>query len=188
MDLRSEKEKMLAGELYRALGGDEIDADGLRADTLTRQYNATGRSEVALRARLLKELLGFAGEGCVIRPPFYCDLGYNIHLGAGVCINFGAVLLDVARIEIGTGTLIGTSVQILTADHPRDPELRKQGFESGIPVRIGSNVWIGSGAIILPGVMVGDDAIIGAGSVVTHDVAAGSTVMGNPARARQESE
>jgi maltose O-acetyltransferase len=130
----------------------------------------------------LGELLGRVGEGVVLRPPFYCDYGYNIALGAGVFMNFGCVLLDVAAIEIGDGCQIGPSVQILTADHPRDPEMRRRGLESGKPIRIGRNVWIGGGAIVLPGVTVGDDAIIGAGSVVTRDVAAGATVVGNPAR------
>jgi maltose O-acetyltransferase len=180
---KTEKQKMLAGELYRAIG-DEIATDSLRADALTRAYNAIGRDEPERRSTILTELLGSVGDNCAIRSPFYCDYGYNIHLEAGVFINFGGVLLDVAKIEIGAGTQIGTSVQILTADHPRDPELRKQGYESGIAVKIGKNVWIGSGAIILPGVTVGDDAIIGAGSVVTRDVPAGAIVMGNPARTR----
>ncbi len=183
MNPRSEKEKMLAGELYRAVE-DEIIADSLRADTLTRQYNALSRAQATQAAPILHELLGSLGEGCLVRTPFYCDFGYNIHLGANVFINFGCIMLDIAKIEIGEGTLIGTSVQILTADHPRDPALRKQGYESGIAVTIGKNVWIGSGAIILPGVTIGDDAIIGAGSVVTRNVAAGATVMGNPAKSK----
>jgi maltose O-acetyltransferase len=123
------------------------------------------------------------GEGVVIRPPFYCDYGYNIRLGRGVFLNFGCTFLDGVGIEVGDGCRIGTGVQVLTADHPRDPALRRQGFESGKPVRIGQNVWIGSGAILLPGITVGDDAIIGAGSVVTRDVPTGTTVAGNPAKA-----
>jgi maltose O-acetyltransferase len=182
-DERSEKEKMLAGELYRAVGP-ELAADNLRADRLLRAYNATGADEAERRSAILTELLGSVGEGVVLRPPFYCDYGYNIRLGRGVFANFGCVFLDVVGIDVGDGCQIGTSVQILTADHPRDPVLRRQGLESGKPVRIGQNVWIGSGAIILPGVRVGDDAIIGAGSVVTRDIPAGATVMGNPAKAR----
>jgi maltose O-acetyltransferase len=105
----------------------------------------------------------------------------NIRRGRGVFLNFGCVLLDVVSIEIGDLCQIGSGVQILTADHPRDPALRREGYESGIPVRIGANVWIGSGAIILPGLTIGADAIIGAGSVVTRNVPPGATVMGNPA-------
>ena len=180
---RTEKQKMLAGELYRAVG-DELAADNLRADRLMRAYNATGADEGEGRAALLRELLGSMGEGVVVRPPFYCDYGYNIRLGRGTFVNIGCVFLDVVGIEAGDGCQIGTAVQVLTADHPRDPALRRQGFESGKPVRIGHNVWIGGGAIILPGVTIGDDAIIGAGSVVTRDVPAGATVVGNPARVR----
>lgn len=180
-DGRSEKEKMLAGDLYRA-GGPELTADSLRADRLLRAYNATGADEPERRAALLGELLGHVGEDVVVRPPFYCDYGYNIRLERGVFANFGCVFLDVVGIEVGAGCQIGTYVQILTADHPRDPALRRRGLENGRPVRIGRNVWIGSGAIILPGVSIGDDAIVGAGSVVTRDVTPGTTVAGNPAR------
>ena len=122
------------------------------------------------------------GEGATVRAPFYCDYGYNVFLGAKVFLNFGCVLLDVCRIEIGDGTQIGPGVQLYAADHPRDAAVRLRGLENGKPVVIGKNVWIGGGAIVLPGVTVGDDAVIGAGSVVTRDVAAGSTVMGNQAR------
>ncbi len=186
-DERSEKEKMLAGELYRAVGP-ELAADNLRADRLLRAYNATGADEAERRSAILGELLGSAGEGVVLRPPFYCDYGYNIRLGRGVFANFGCVFLDVVGIDVGDGCQIGTLVQILTADHPRDPALRRQGLECGKPVRIGRNVWIGAGAIVLPGVSVGDDAIIGAGSVVTRDVPPGATVVGNPARVREPGE
>lgn len=180
-DGRSEKEKMLAGELYRAVGP-EIAADHLRADRLLRAYNSTGADEPERRAAILAELLGTIGEGVVIRPPFHCDYGYNIRLGRGTFLNFGCIILDVVAVELGDQCQVGPAVQILTADHPRDPALRRQGYESGVPVRIGRNVWIGAGAIILPGVSVGDDAIIGAGSVVTRDVPPGATAMGNPAR------
>jgi maltose O-acetyltransferase len=131
---------------------------------------------------LLREAFARVGEGCTIRPPFYCDYGYNISLGDRVFLNFNCCILDVMPVAIGDGTEIGPAVQIMTADHPRDPELRRQGLEFGKPVTIGSNVWIGASAIILPGITVGNDVIIGAGSVVTRDVPAGATVAGNPAR------
>jgi maltose O-acetyltransferase len=181
--MRSEKEKMLAGELYRAVGP-ELAADQSRADRLLRTYNATGMDESGRRLAILKELLGSIADDAVVRPPLYCDYGFNIHIGAGVFLNYGCVLLDVVRIDIGDGCKIGPYVQILTPDHPRDPALRTQRLESGKPIRLGRNVWIGGGAIVLPGVTVGDDAIIGAGSVVTRDVARGVTVMGSPARSR----
>lgn len=128
--------------------------------------------------------LGGVGEGALVRPPFHCDYGFNIHLGAGVFINFGCVMLDLVEVRIGAHTQIGPAVQILTADHPRDAARRSSGLEFGRPVRIGRNVWIGGGAIVLPDITVGDDALIGAGSLATRDVAAGATVVGNPARAR----
>jgi maltose O-acetyltransferase len=182
-DKRSEKEKMLAGELYRPIGPD-IAADNLRADRLLRAYNATGADESARRAVILGELLGSIGKGVILRPPLYCDYGYNLHIEGGVFANFGCVFLDVVRIDVGYGCQMGPYVQIVTAEHPRDPALREQRLENGKPVRIGRNVWIGAGAILLPGVTVGDDAIIGAGSVVTRDVLPGVTVMGSPAKAR----
>jgi maltose O-acetyltransferase len=175
---------MHAGDLYRAAGDDELAQDHLRADRLLRAYNATGADEPARRLALLTELMGAVGEGAIVRPPFHCDYGSNIRLGAGVFVNFGCIFLDVVGIEVGDACQIGTCVQVLTADHPRDPALRAEGYESGKPIRIGRNVWIGSGAILLPGVTIGDDAIIGAGSVVTRDVPAGVTVVGNPARVR----
>lgn len=182
-DERSEKDKMLAGELYRPFGPD-LAADHLRADKLLRAYNTTGADETARRAAILGQLLGSIGEDVILRPPLYCDYGYNIHLEGGVFVNFGCVFLDVVRIDVGDGCQIGPYVQIVTAEHPRDPALRRQRLENGKPVRIGQNVWIGAGAIVLPGVTVGDDAIIGAGSVVTRDALPGATVMGSPATAR----
>lgn len=180
---RSEKEKMLAGEHYIATGL-ELSADHARAARLFGGYNATTPDETERRSTILGELLGSVGEGVVLRPPVYCDYGYNIHLGSGVFANFGCVFLDGAHIEIGDGCQIGSYVQILTADHPRDPALRRQGLEFAKPVSIGRNAWIGSAALILPGITIGDDPIVGAGSVVTRNVPPGATVVGNPARAR----
>lgn len=182
-DQRTEKQKMLAGDLYRAVG-EELAADHLRAVRLTHAYNTAPPDAGERRTALLRDLLGFVGEEVTVRPPFHCDYGTNIRLGRGVFVNFGCIFLDVAGIEVGEGCQIGPAVQVLTADHPRDPRLRREGFESGRPVRIGRNVWIGGGAIILPGVTVADDAIVGAGSVVTRDVPKGATVVGSPARIR----
>ena len=176
----TEKQKMLRGELYSALDP-EIRADHAAARAWMDIYNGGGVSPERASS-LLTERLAAVGEGAAVRPPFHCDYGYNISLGAGVFINFNCVILDVVSVTIGDMTLIGPGVQILTADHPRDPAARAQGGEFGRPVAIGRNVWIGAGALILPGVTIGDDALIGAGSVVTRDVAPGSTVAGNPAR------
>jgi maltose O-acetyltransferase len=179
--MRSEKDKMLDGELYRADAPDVMADAAATREWLVRYNGALGASN-AESLRLLRERFRSVGDNVVIRQPFHCDFGYNISVGAGVFMNFDCVLLDVVAIDIGAGTQIGPAVQIYTADHPRDPALRRAALESEIPVRIGANVWIGGGAIILPGVTIGDDAIIGAGSVVTRDVPAGATVAGNPAR------
>ena len=179
--MRTEKQKMLAGELYRA-GDPEIQADQAAAKSWMVRYNAALGASAAERRVLLRELLPEVGDGSVIRPPFHCDFGYNIRLGRDVFLNFNCVILDVVTVTIGAGTQIGPAVQIYTADHPRDPVIRKSGAEFGRAVSIGQNVWIGGGAIILPGLRLGDDAVVGAGSVVTRDVPQGATVLGNPAR------
>lgn len=146
------------------------------------RFNASGLNDEQ-RYRLLIERFASVGEQALIRPPFCCDCGYNISLGRGAFLNFNCIILDVEPVFIGEGTAIGPSVQILASDHPRDPRMREQKVRFGRPVIIGANVWIGGGAIILPGVTIGDDAIVGAGSIVTRDVPAGVTVVGNPARA-----
>lgn len=171
------REAMLAGRPYDP-GDPELAAMRVRAQDLMRRYNVTIDGD---DRSLLNELLG-TWAGAAIRPPFHVDYGVHIHFGPGCFLNYGCVLLDVAEIRIGARTQIGPMVQILTPDHPREAERRAVGEESGRPVTIGADVWIGAGAIILPGVTVGDGAIIGAGAVVTRDVAPGVSVAGNPAR------
>jgi maltose O-acetyltransferase len=165
--MATEKQKMLAGELYVATG-EELAADARRAAEWMERYNASIARTQQNYATLLREKLAEVGEGSCIRPPFHCDYGYNIHLGKGVFLNFNCVILDVVKVTIGDGTQIGPGTQILTADHPRDPEQRRAGLEFGRPVNIGANVWI-----------------IGAGAVVTRDVRPGATVVGNPAKERK---
>ena len=181
--MQSEKEKMLAGELYLA-GNPELRADRTAAREWMNRYNNAFTAQSSERHELLVERFASVGNEAAIRPPFYCDYGYNITLGTGAFLNFNCVILDVVEVIIGDMTQIGPGVQILTAEHPRTPEQRASGAEFGRPVRIGRNVWIGAGALILPGVTIGDDAVIGAGSVVTRDVPAGSTAFGNPARVK----
>jgi maltose O-acetyltransferase len=178
---RSEKEKMLAGELYRP-GAPEIQADQAATKQWLVRYNSALGLSAAERRVLLAERFGEVGEGAVVRPPFHCDYGYNIRLGANAFLNYNCVILDVVEVSIGEGAQIGPAVQIYTADHPRDPAQRRAGWEFGRPVRIGRFAWIGGGAIILPGISIGEDAVVGAGSVVTRDVPAGATAVGNPAR------
>lgn len=171
---------MLRGELYHGFDA-ELTRERQHAEVQLLRYNTS--TDYEERTALLQTLLGAVGEGCFIKPSFACDYGWNIFLGRNVFLNSNCVLLDVLPIRIGDGTQIGPAVQIYTADHPRDPEVRRSGLESGKPVTIGSNVWIGGGAILLPGITVSDDSVVGAGSVVTRDVPAGATVVGNPARA-----
>lgn len=179
---KTEKQKMLAGELYRP-GSPELVADEKANKAWLAKYNAELDRPVAERRALLAAHFGAVGADCVIRPPFFCDYGYNIRLGDGVFLNFNCVILDIMPVTIGDRTQIGPAVQIYAADHPRDAETRRSMLEFGRPVTIGADVWIGGGAIIVPGVTIGDGAVIGAGSVVTRDVPAGATVVGNPAKA-----
>ena len=183
--MKTPKQKMIAGDLYNA-EDPELAADSARAIAWCGRYAASFAATIPERETMLRAMLGGVGEGCNIRPPFFLDYGYNITLGRGVFMNFGCTILDVCPVTIGDLTQIASGVQILTADHPRDPAIRRQMLEFGRPITIGANVWIGAGALILPGVTIGDDAIVGAGSVVTRDVPAGATVVGNPARVRKQ--
>jgi maltose O-acetyltransferase len=180
---RTEKQKMLAGELYRPDDA-ELQRDMAATAAWLRRLNAAADAGPAERRAILAEHLGAVGEGVVLRSPFFCDYGFNITIGAGSFLNFNCVILDVAAVTIGAGVQIGPAVQIYAADHPREPGPRRDGLEFGRPVAIGDNVWIGGGAILVPGVRVGADAVIGAGSVVTRDVPAGATAFGNPARVK----
>ncbi len=177
----TEKDKMLAGQLYRP-DAPEIIADQAATARWLARYNATLGQPPELARALLEERFAAVGKGAVIRPPFHCDYGFNIRLGDGVFLNFNCVILDVVEITIGDRTQIGPAVQIYSADHPRDAATRQAGLEFGKPVRIGRDVWIGGGAIILPGVTIGDGAVIAAGAVVTRNVAENAIAKGNPAR------
>jgi maltose O-acetyltransferase len=176
----TELEKMRAGDPYRA-GDRELVAMRKRAQRLMRDYNHTVYGDDAVRSKILAELFG-RPVSAVIRPPFHVDYGTEIRFGEDVFLNYGCVVLDVARVTIGDRVQIGPYVQILTADHPRDAAERATGAEWGRPISIGADAWIGGGAILLPGVTIGDGAIVAAGAVVTRDVAPGTTVGGNPAR------
>jgi maltose O-acetyltransferase len=177
----TEREKMLAGEPYLSTDP-ELSAARLRARRLVRRFNDSEPDDEAGRRRLLAELLGSAGPEPWIEPPFHCDYGVNIHVGARLYMNFGCVVLDCARIEIGDDAFIGPGVQIYAATHPVEPALRLHGPEMARPVTIGHQVWIGGGAILLPGVTIGDGTTIGAGSVVTRDLPPGVVAAGNPCR------
>ena len=185
--MKTEKEKMLQGELYDPTDR-ELMIEKQTARRLARFYNQTGEKEEKIRTELLKELLGQIGERFFIEPPFRCDYGYNIHLGENFYANFDCVILDVCPVTIGGNCLIGPGVHIYTATHPLKSSERLAGLEYGKPVTIGNNVWIGGRAVINPGVTIGNDVVVAAGSVVTKDVPDGVVVGGNPARVLQEME
>ena len=178
---KTEKQKMLAGELYRATDS-ELVVQRQSARRLTRLYNSTTEQQQDVRSQILFQLFGAAGPTIEIEPPFYCDYGSNIYAGDGFFMNFGGVILDCHRVDIGEKVLCGPSVQIYTATHPTNPEVRLSGLELAAPVQIGNNVWIGGGAIICPGVTIGDGTTIGAGSVVVQDIPARVVAAGNPCR------
>lgn len=178
---KTEKEKMLAGELY-SHNDEQLNAEGMRARMLFQQFNDTPIEHVKERREILQQLLGSMGSNLEIQPPFYCDYGYNIEIGDEVFMNYGCVILDVAPVKIGDRTLLAPYVQIYTATHPKDWSVRARKLEYGIPVTIGSDVWIGGGAIICPGVTIGSRTVIGAGSVVTGDIPDGVMAAGNPCR------
>lgn len=177
----TEKEKMLAGELYLA-NDEELVGLRSRCRQITRAYNATREDERDVRRALLNRLLGNMSPKIEIEPPFYCDYGSNIYLGQNFYANFGVVMLDCAHIVIGDNVLLGPNVQLFAATHPTDPELRLTGQEMAKPITIGNNVWIGGGSIVCPGVTIGDNVTIGAGSVVTKDIPANVVAAGNPCR------
>ena len=176
----SEREKMLAGEMYDALDPELVVARA-RARDLSQALNATREADAEGRRAILRELFGAGGDTVWMQPPFFCDYGTNIELGERVFFNFNCIVLDVCRVRIGDFSMFGPAVQIYTPLHPLDAERRRRE-EYGRPVEIGADVWVGGGAIILPGVRIGARAVIGAGSVVTRDVPDGVFAAGNPCR------
>ena len=182
--METEREKMLAGELYDPMDPELVRARD-RARDLCQDLNATREAQDGDRRRILKQLFGKGGDTVWMQPPFSCDYGSNIFLGERVFFNFNCVVLDVCPVTVGDFTLFGPAVQIYTATHPMNAELRrKQEFAK--PIEIGSDVWVGGGAIICPGVKIGSKAVIGAGSIVTRDIPAGVFAAGNPCRVIRE--
>ena len=182
--MKSERHKMLAGELYDPMDP-ELVHSRMQARDLCQALNATRETALDERRRILSKLLGKGADTVWMQPPFYCDYGSNIELGERVFFNFNCVVLDVCVVSIGSFTLFGPAVQIYTPMHPWNAELRRRE-EFGKPVEIGSDVWVGGGAIILPGVRIGSRAVIGAGSVVTRSIPERVFAAGNPCRVIRE--
>lgn len=179
--MASERQKMQAGKWYSCLDPELAHLQS-RARNAVHQHNSLPPDQRGAIAPELRDLFANVGAGAMIETQFHCAYGMNISLGTGVYLNAGCTILDTASVIIGARSMLGPRVQIYCANHHNDAERRAAGLEIALPVNIGSRVWIGGGAILLPGISVGDDAIIGAGSVVTHNVEPGATVVGNPAR------
>ena len=179
--MKTEKEKMLAGELYNPLDK-KLSDRRLKTRLLIKELNDAREDQPDERARILKELIPDAGVDLWLQPPFYCDYGSNIKIGERVFFNFDCVVLDVAQVTIGSRTLFGPNVQIYTATHPINPMERASGLEYAKPISIGEDVWIGGSAVICPGVNIGARSVIGAGSVVTKDIPADVFAAGNPCK------
>ena len=179
------KQKMLAGELYLATDP-ELTAEHLRAQALVERLNATPISDLAIRLTLARELFGSIGDDVVLKPDFRCDYGYNISIGTRTFINYNCVFLDCNRITIGVDVQIAPGVHIYTAAHPLDAATRRSGLEYARPVTIADNVWLGGGAILCPGIEIGENTIVGAGSVVTRSLPANIMAVGNPCRLVRE--
>ena len=183
MVIRTEKEKMLAGEIYNCLDP-ELDAERQKAKELLRSYNQTITEPE--RQAILQQLFGQIGQKSLIEPPFYCSYGRNIHIGDFVFLNVLCNILDCNEVRIGNHVLLGPGVQIYTAAHLLQAEDRNQGLEEAKPITIEDNVWIGGSAILLPGVRIGQNAVVGAGAVVSRDIPANMIAVGNPARVIKE--
>lgn len=179
--MKTEKEKMLDGELYDPLDK-QLSDERVRTRLLIKELNDTREDQTEERTRILKELIPNADTGLWLQPPFYCDYGSNMILGEKVFFNFNCVVLDVTYVKIGSRTLFGPNVQVYTATHPLDHQERASGLEFAKPISIGEDVWVGGSAIICPGVTVGDRTIIGAGSVVTRDIPPDVFAAGNPCK------
>ncbi len=178
----SEKDKLHTGELYLP-GNEEIAEYQIKCLKRLYEYNQTGPEEYAKRIALLKEMFATIGTGCYIEPPFHSNFGgAHCHFGKSVYANFNLTLVDDTHIYVGDNTMFGPNVTVATAGHPIEPSLRLDVYQYNIPVHIGRNCWIGAGAIILPGVTIGDNTVIGAGSVVTNDIPENVVAFGNPCR------
>jgi maltose O-acetyltransferase len=179
--MESQRERMLAGRPYIA-SDPELTQERLRAAELTKAFNDAAPADEAEQKRLLRELLGSFGENSHVRAPFYCDYGYQTHIGDGVFVNFGLVALDVATIRIGNDVQIGPYVQLLTPTHPLNPEERRGKWEGGEPITIEDNVWLGGAAVVGSGVTIGAGTVVGAGAVVVRDLPPNVVALGVPAR------
>ncbi len=182
-EIMTEKEKMRRQMLYNANYDEELILERTRAKNMCYDFNNLRPSDEANKYELLRELLGSVGEKCEILAPFWCDYGYNIHIGENFFANHNTVILDGAPVTFGDNVFIAPNCGFYTAGHPLDKERRNRGLEYAYPITVGDNVWIGAGVQVMPGVTIGSGAVIGAGSVVTKDVPGNALAYGNPCKA-----
>ncbi|MDR2613611.1 MAG: sugar O-acetyltransferase [Deltaproteobacteria bacterium] len=180
--MKSEKEKMLAGEVYHPSADGILPEERRRAKRLCHEYNRLGPDDLARREEIMRELLGRTGGQFLVEPPFWCDYGYNISIGEDFYSNHNLVILDCAKVSFGAGVMVGPGCGFYSVNHPLDPALRSTWVEYALPITVGDGVWFGGNVTVLPGVTIGDGAVVGAGSVVTRDVPAGTVAAGNPCR------
>lgn len=183
--MKSEKEKMISGKLYKAFG-EELLAERQRAKEMIFDFNSLRPSQIDKRNKILISLLGKTKDKFFIEPPFRCDYGYNIKIGANFYSNYNLIIIDCATVTIGDNVLIGPNVGIYTAGHPLHYEVRNQEYEYAFPITIGDNVWIGGNVVINPGVSIGENSVIGSGSVVTKDIPNNVIAIGNPCKVLRE--
>ena len=178
----TEKEKMLAGLIYDANYDPQLIEERMKCKEMIRDYNDMRPRDMDGRTSLLRLLLGTVGENILVEQPFYCDYGYNIHVGENFYSNFNLTILDGAPVTFGDNVFIAPNCGFYTAGHPLDPVERNKGLEYARPIKVGNNVWFGAGVHVLPGVTIGDNCVIGAGSVVNRDIPPCSLAVGNPCR------
>lgn len=181
--MKSEKEKMLAGEIYNANYDEALIAERNTCKALCFEYNNTHPNRAEERKAIMQKILGRCSNNFVIEPQFYCDYGYNIEIGNNFFANHNLIILDCAKVTFGDNVFIAPNCAFYTAGHPLNPTERNRGLEYAKPITIGNNVWIGGNVIVLPGVTIGDNTTIGAGSIVTKDIPANVVALGNPCKA-----
>lgn len=178
----SEKEKMLAGELYQANYDDELFVERQKAKELCYEYNNLKPTDLEKRKELMRKILGKTKEQFLVEQPFICDYGYNIEIGENFYSNHNLTILDGNKVKFGDNVFIAPNCSFYTAGHPLDAEMRNKGIEYAKPIEIGNNVWIGGNVVVLPGVKIGDNTVIGAGSIVNKDIPSNVIAVGNPCK------
>ena len=182
----SEKEKMLAGEIYDANYDKELIEDRYKAKNLCHEFNNLKPSDIEAREKIIKKLFGKTGQQILIEQNFWCDYGYNIFVGENFYMNHNCIILDAGRVEFGNNIFIAPNCAFYTAGHPIEPEIRNRGLEYAKPIKVGNNVWIGGNVTVLPGITIGDNVTIGAGSVVVKDIPSNVVAVGNPCKVIKE--